>query len=78
MESLQDNMPNTFNPPKSEKMLTIEVSGREAHLIKILRSIDFGKVIVQKMNGQLVRVEPSVSVLLDEKQGLTLLDEKVL
>lgn len=66
-----------FNPPKPEKMMTVVITAREAHLLKVLRSINFGKIIVQKMNGQLVRVEPSESVLLTEEEGLTLEEKPV-
>jgi len=50
----------------------MQITAKEAHLLKVLRSINFGKIIVQKLNGQLVRVEPSVSIILSEQEGLTL------
>jgi len=65
-------MVETFNPPKPNKIITMQITAKEAHLLKVLRSINFGKIIVQKLNGQLVRVEPSVSIILSEQEGLTL------
>ena len=61
-----------FNPPKPNKIIAMNITAKEAHLLKILRKINFGKIIVQKMNGQLIRVEPSVSVLLTEEEGMSL------
>ena len=61
-------MPNTFNPPKQENKTTMEITVKELNLIKLLRGVSFGKVVVQKMNGQLVRVETSVSTLLEDKE----------
>jgi hypothetical protein len=60
----------TFSTPEPEKRITMEITAKEAHLIKVLREIQFGEVIIKKMNGALVRIEPKVSILLDEKIGL--------
>jgi hypothetical protein len=56
----------TFTPTKPEQKVNMEVTAREAHLIKELRKCNFGKVIVFKANGILVRLETSESVLLNE------------
>ena len=69
---MQDNKQPMFTPTKPEKRLVIEVSGREAHLIKELRKIDFGKVLIHKANGLLIRIEPNESVLITEDEGLDL------
>lgn len=55
-----------------EVFIKMEITGKEAHLLKVLRTINFGKVIVQKMDGKLVRVEPSESILLNDQDGLCL------
>ena len=63
-------MPKPFNPPLPEKELTIVVTAREAHLIKILRKYPFGKILVHKTDGRVVRAEPNQTVLIEEKEGL--------
>lgn len=68
-------MTNQFQPPVPEKLITVNITAREAHLLKILRGINFGKITVQKIEGKLVRVEPVESVLLSEEAGLSLLTD---
>jgi len=63
-------MTNTFVPYKAEKMVIVEISAKEAHLIKSLRSHEFGQFVVHKANGMLVRLEIKDSQLLDEEAGL--------
>jgi len=65
-------MPDTFTPNIAEKHLRIEVTAKEAHLIKVLRKYSFGKIMVYKANGVLIRVEPNESQLLNEDDGLDL------
>ena len=65
-------MPNTFTPFKEEKLLRVEITAREAHLIKVLRKYSFGKIMVYKANGVLIRVEPNESQLINEDDGLDL------
>ena len=68
-------MPRTpFNPRKPEKTLNIEVTGKEAHLIKCLRKLAFGKGIIHKANGVLIRFETTESMILDEDEGLMIED----
>ena len=68
-------MSEPFAPNKPEVMLTVTISGREAHLLKVLRKYEFGKIIVHKLNGLLVRVEPTESHLLTEEEGMDLANE---
>lgn len=64
---MQDNKPEaTFTPTKPEQKVNMEITAREAHLINELRKCNFGKVIVFKANGILVRLETSESILLTE------------
>lgn len=61
-----------FQPYIPEKKLIIEVTAKEAHLIKVVRTISFGDIIVKKMNNVLVRIEPKTSILLNEEDGIDL------
>lgn len=69
---------NQFSPKKEEKTVRMEITAKEAHLLKILRGISFGKVIVQKAEGRLVRVEPSESILLTEEAGIAMVTDSLL
>ena len=57
----------TFVPYKPEPTTTMEVTQREANLIKMLRKYAFVKVIVHKANNLLIRMEVSESILLGDK-----------
>ena len=65
-------MNNTFAPNKPEKMVTVEISARECHLLKVLRKYNFGKIMIYKANRVLIRVEPTESQLISEDEGLSL------
>ena len=71
--NMDDRKP--FQSTVIEKKILIEVTAREAHMIKIIRELDFGEIIVQKANGIPVRIQPKKSILLDETSGADL--EKV-
>lgn len=62
----------TFVRESSEKTIQIIVTGREAHLIKLLRNYAYGKITIHKMNGQIVRIESMTQTLITEKDGLDL------
>lgn len=64
---------NTFTPQLPERTVTVRITAKEAHLIMVLRKYPFGKVIVHKANGMLVRVEPTESQVLSEEEGLKLI-----
>jgi hypothetical protein len=61
-----------FQSAREEKRIVIEVSAKEAHLIKMMRQYTYGKFIINKANGILVRMEIGESRLLDEEGGLDL------
>lgn len=65
-------MTNTFEPFKAEQTLVVEITAREACLLKYLRQYNFGKFTVNKVNGILVRLESNESILIDEKEGMSL------
>jgi len=65
-------MTEPFVPHKAEKMIIVEVSAREANLIKKLRRYSYGKFMVRKANNILVRVEINDSQMIDEEGGLDL------
>lgn len=68
-------MTDNFKPFEKEKEVTVTIFRREAILIQKLRRLSFGKVVVHKMNGVIIRVEPQSSELIDETEEVTL-DEK--
>ena len=59
-------------PAQSEQRVVIEVTKREALVIQEIRGFGFGKIIIHKANGQVIRIEPQVSKLIDEKLDLTI------
>ena len=63
-------MNKPFVPHQPEKEIKVKITAKEHHLIKCLRNVRFGKVIVHKADSILVRVETTESVLLNEKDGL--------
>lgn len=65
-------MIDTFVPAKPEKTAKIEVTAKEAHLLKCLRQYSFGKFTIFKADGKLIRVEASESILLNEEDGMKL------
>lgn len=65
-------MTKPFVSDQPEERVIIEVSKREALAIQEMRGIHFGKVTVHIANGIVVRAEPNVSKLIDEKTKLTI------
>ena len=65
---MPDNKP--FVPTQPEKTTVMEISGKEADLIKKLRRSSYGQFSVFKANGILVRVEIKDSQMLSEDAGL--------
>lgn len=70
-------MNKPFSPHIPEKMIEIEVSMKEASLIKILRKYHFGKFIIHKANNLLIRAEINDSQIINEKTGLDLAIKKL-
>jgi hypothetical protein len=61
-----------FHPEVTEKYIEVKITAKEAHLLKVLRKYSFGKIMIHKINGSLVRIEPSESILINETEGLDL------
>ena len=69
-------MAKPFVTEQTTEKIKVEITAREAHLLKVIRKYPFGKIVIHKANGILVRVEPTESTLLDEKEGLDLAIEE--
>lgn len=54
-------------------MVTVKITAKEAHLLMVLRKYRFGKIVVHKAEGILIRVEPNESQLITEEDGLKLI-----
>jgi hypothetical protein len=65
-------MTQPFQPAIPEKEITCKITAREAFIIKTLRSYSYGKFVIHKLNGRLVRVEMEESQLINETSGLDL------
>jgi len=61
-----------FAPEQPQRKVVVEITAREAHLIKIIRKCSFGKIVVHIANGLVVRAEPNESQLINEVDGLDL------
>ncbi|MCR4306306.1 MAG: hypothetical protein NUV73_04460 [Candidatus Daviesbacteria bacterium] len=64
-----------FSPHQAEKEITCRITAREAFVIKTLRSYPYGKFVIHKLNGRLVRVEMEESKLIEEVTGLDLAEK---
>jgi len=56
-----------FVPHIPEKLVTEKISERELIVLEELRKYPYGKITIHKANGVLVRIEPSLSILIDPK-----------
>jgi len=61
-----------FVPAQPEETVLIEVTRREALVLQEIRNFGFGRIIIHKADGRVIRVEPQVSKLIDEKLDLTI------
>lgn len=59
----------TFAPYTEEKKILIQVTLKEAHLIKMMRLVDYGNITVFKANKQVLRIEANKSIILNEIDG---------
>lgn len=64
-----------FQPYQPEETITCTITKREAILIEKLREYSFGQLTVFKANGLIIRIEPKESIIIDEKQKLTILEK---
>jgi len=51
-----------FMPDLLEELITVEITEKELLVLEELRKYDFGKIIIHKSNGILVRMEPMISI----------------
>lgn len=61
-----------FKPHEPEKTIDVVITRREAVLLQKLRKYAFGKIIVHKMNGVVIRIEPQSSELIEENDEIDL------
>ena len=59
-------MNEPFVPEQPERQITVKISKREAVLLAKLRRYSFGKFLVYKANGLLIRVEINDSQMIEE------------
>lgn len=62
----------TFKPHEPEKTIEVVITRREAVLLQRLRKYAFGKIIVHKMNGLVIRIEPQSSELIEQDEEIDL------
>ena len=65
-------MTKTFVPHVPEERVIIEVTRSEAIVIQELRAFSFGKLTIHKANNTVVRVEPNISKMINDKLKLTI------
>jgi len=63
---------NGFKPYKPEEKMIASITKREAVLIAKLRRHAYGKFLIHKINGTLVRVEINDSQLIEEDTEVNL------
>lgn len=62
----------SFKPFKPEKTVDCTITKREAIILSKLRRFSYGKFIIHKANGILIRVETNDSQLIDEDTEVNL------
>lgn len=67
------NDKKTFTPHEPEKKVKVEITEREAVLLSKLRKFPFGKILVHKAEGLIIRIEPTNSILIQpDKESIDL------
>ena len=62
-----------FVPSQPEKTVRVEITEREAVLLTKLRKFPYGKILVHKSEGIIIRIEPTNSILIKpEKEDIDL------
>jgi hypothetical protein len=70
---MPNNKSETFSPHTPEKKISVQITEREAVLLTKLRAFPFGKVLVHKAEGLIVRIEPTNSILIQpDKESIDL------
>lgn len=65
-------MSTILTSPRTEKTVMKLITAREAHLLMLLRKYAFGRIVIHKANGQLIRIEPTFTELISDSEGLDL------
>ena len=65
-------MPDQFVPEKKEEIVVVKITKKEAVLLDKLRKYAFGKFVIHKANGILVRMEIIDSQMIDENTDIDL------
>jgi len=63
---------NAFAPHKPEEIIVVKITKREAVLLEKLRKYAFGRFLVHKADGLLIRVEINDSQLIEENTDVDL------
>lgn len=63
---------NAFAPHKPEETMVVKITKREGVLLEKLRRYAFGKFLVHKADGILIRVEINDSQLIEESTDVDL------
>jgi len=58
-------MSKPFVPEEPEEKIEVTITVREAVLLTRLRKIAYGKVLVHKANGLIVKADPTGSILIE-------------
>lgn len=67
-------MAEPFTPHKPEEQVVAKITKREVVLLTKLRKYAFGKFVVSKMNGLIVRLEINDSQTIDETGEVPVLE----
>ena len=54
-----------FVPNKPEEKVNVTITVREAVLLQKLRAFPYGKILVHKAEGIIIRIEPTNSIIID-------------
>lgn len=60
----EDRKTKAFAPHEPEKKVSVTITEREAVLLTKLRAFPYGKILVHKAEGLIVRIEPTNSILI--------------
>ena len=66
------HMAGEYIPFEEKKTIIAKIFKREADLLQKLRKHSFGKFVIHKMNGVLIRVELQSSELINEDEEIDL------
>jgi len=65
-------MPDPFVPKQPEEIVVVKITKREAVLLDKLRKYAFGKFLIHKANGLLIRIEITDSQMIEENTEIDL------